>query len=438
MADRRSTPQRDSHILSGLHKARVEFNQDPKRVGRIRVRIPYLHGVTGQLNYIEPEGLPWAVPCVSGIAGDDFGTYIIPPVGSYVWVMFLMIDNNRSDPENLVYLGSSYGVKPVKDKPMNSFTEDESMSMGKWFTDSSRGETPQDIFNGKGSNYPDRGVIFKSPKGHTILYDDTDGGENFTIIDRIGQVIQFSCPVSADDNKGNTNRRGLSSALTEDQLDVEDSVPYILIKSGLNATDPESTLLQLFRDKLIVETSNFDTQEHNKTEVTHKHTKSELWDGLQNKTTSEVTPFHADINVAGEEFSSNINMTEERIRVESNDTIATLSEGEATIIVKDGIDPEMRIRDGVGSFVVGDSRFEVHKDKIEGKVYGGNTGSFLVNSDVLSLMIGSSVLAVGSDEVNINAKVINLNGSEVNVNGSLFKVNATTVDCPGSEEEEEE
>ena len=74
--------------ISGLYRAIVEDVQDPDLKGRVRIRIPSIHGMKDQRGgYISTERLPWATPAYM-VAGNDFGTYLIPSKGSVVFVMF--------------------------------------------------------------------------------------------------------------------------------------------------------------------------------------------------------------------------------------------------------------------------------------------------------------------------------------------------------------
>jgi len=67
----------------GNYRGEVLSNEDPLKLGRIKVRIfPMLAGIT------DPALLPWAVPAMplSSGAGEDFGTFCVPEVGANVWV----------------------------------------------------------------------------------------------------------------------------------------------------------------------------------------------------------------------------------------------------------------------------------------------------------------------------------------------------------------
>jgi hypothetical protein len=79
--------------LTGFYRGVVEDNVDPKKAGRIRVRVFGLH--TEKKLKVETEGipteeLPWAEPCLPIIEGSisGFGMWGIPLQGSHVMLFF--------------------------------------------------------------------------------------------------------------------------------------------------------------------------------------------------------------------------------------------------------------------------------------------------------------------------------------------------------------
>jgi uncharacterized protein involved in type VI secretion and phage assembly len=64
--------------FTGKYRGRVENNEDPMQLGRVRVSVPSVFG---------QEQNPWAMPSVP-YAGPNVGFFFIPPVGANVWVEF--------------------------------------------------------------------------------------------------------------------------------------------------------------------------------------------------------------------------------------------------------------------------------------------------------------------------------------------------------------
>lgn len=62
----------------GKYRGLVDDNDDPRRMGRIRVRVPEL---------LDDVPTGWALPCTP-YAGPNQGSFMVPPVGAGVWVEF--------------------------------------------------------------------------------------------------------------------------------------------------------------------------------------------------------------------------------------------------------------------------------------------------------------------------------------------------------------
>lgn len=221
----------------GLYCGLVEDNLDPLKIGRIKIRIPHIHGSNPNSSmFIPTSGLQWSYPCIPFFAGYDCGSFIIPPVGTYIWALPESGENSH-----YVYLGGVYGTGATTPKPMNTLDSSNSLniSMGQYFTPAGKSEIPEDL---NSMEYGQSGVIFKSQKGHTIKYSDQDGAEYFEIVDRSGQSIKFECPVSQQDNIANASRRGSSGTqpggtirIKTGNSEIEMNSEHILLKSK-NAT----------------------------------------------------------------------------------------------------------------------------------------------------------------------------------------------------------
>lgn len=77
--------------LLGTYGGTVEANQDPEKLGRLKVRVPLVYGVTTGSGYIGTNDLPWALPAGMPAGGNSKsgGFSHIPEVGDSVWVRFL-------------------------------------------------------------------------------------------------------------------------------------------------------------------------------------------------------------------------------------------------------------------------------------------------------------------------------------------------------------
>lgn len=169
-------PQPSHYSLSGAYRGRVEDDKDPEHIGRVRVRIPTMHGIDTSSagtasesdEYVTTDSLPWCpVVCVG--AGYDQGSYVIPEVGTTVFVIF-----EAGDIDKPIVIGGSYGAGKSASSLMGSMTrpdeDDESTfsdtmvrSNGAYYEVPNSNEVPSDAENSSKNK-----IIYKSPKGATI------------------------------------------------------------------------------------------------------------------------------------------------------------------------------------------------------------------------------------------------------------------------------
>ena len=140
----------------GKYRGFVVNTEDPKRLGRVRLQVPSVLGrevVTG-----------WAMPCVSYGGQKNQGFLSIPEVGAGVWVEF-----EEGDLEFPIWVGT--------------------------FWSEPGGESEIPALNGadgkelKNEQKPPTRKIIKTQKGHTIQFEDADGEEMVTIIQRINKDL---------------------------------------------------------------------------------------------------------------------------------------------------------------------------------------------------------------------------------------------------------
>lgn len=85
----------ERHLL-GFYLGVVQFNDDPEKLGRVRVHVPGL---------IEPAS-PWAFPVggAHSTGAKNLGAYDVPPVGATVLLGF-----HGGDPDRPFFLGAFHG-----------------------------------------------------------------------------------------------------------------------------------------------------------------------------------------------------------------------------------------------------------------------------------------------------------------------------------------
>src|SRR5262249_4615619 len=79
----------------GKYRGLVIANIDPEHIGRVIVQVPAVLGAI-------PSS--WAMPCVPA-AGIQAGCFIVPPIGSQVWVEF-----EQGDPDYPIWTGGFWGL----------------------------------------------------------------------------------------------------------------------------------------------------------------------------------------------------------------------------------------------------------------------------------------------------------------------------------------
>jgi len=86
---------KDSNRYYGKYRGTVVNNLDPENRGRIQAMVPDVQGVIP---------MTWAMPCLP-VAGKGSGTFLVPEIGSGVWIEF-----EQGDPEYPIWTGCFWGI----------------------------------------------------------------------------------------------------------------------------------------------------------------------------------------------------------------------------------------------------------------------------------------------------------------------------------------
>ena len=199
--------------LVGAHRARVEFNADPEQRGRIKVRLYALHGPQGtdEKKRIKTDALPWAMPVFPLAGGRDFGSFMVPAVGSDV-----VIISAGGAPDQYFYLGGYY-VTPREEREylraMEQPKHEVSMAGATEVWTAPPGpNAPTDALEMLHAT-PEVHVVAKSVKGASIVLDDKDEREAMSVIDRSGQGLFMEAEVQKGPNSKNAKQRGNKNVL---------------------------------------------------------------------------------------------------------------------------------------------------------------------------------------------------------------------------------
>ena len=79
--------------MKGFYPAIVKNNNDPKKKGRVQIKIEHLH------YNIADDFLPWAIQSIASIGStNEFGSSFIPENNSHIWVWFEGVDELMRQP----------------------------------------------------------------------------------------------------------------------------------------------------------------------------------------------------------------------------------------------------------------------------------------------------------------------------------------------------
>ncbi|MBV9158007.1 MAG: baseplate assembly protein [Acidobacteriaceae bacterium] len=95
MSTQPTSPGNNPKRFYGKYRGLVVENIDPEQIGRVLVQVP---DVLGEI----PSS--WALPCVPA-AGIQAGCFVVPPIGSQVWIEF-----EQGDPDYPIWTGGFWGL----------------------------------------------------------------------------------------------------------------------------------------------------------------------------------------------------------------------------------------------------------------------------------------------------------------------------------------
>lgn len=200
------------HRFYGKYRGIVVDNQDPSKLGRLKLRVPSVLGkdvVTG-----------WATPCAPYGGAANLGFLFIPDAGAGVWTEF-----EEGDLEFPIWSGSFWSQP-------NSTSELPKPNKG---SDGSEESAIQD---------PPTSKIIKTAKGHTLQFEDADHAEmilirssqghfmtmdqnGITVTDADANTIQFtSAGIKIEDKSENTIE------MTSDGIKMTDKAGNIIDMSS--------------------------------------------------------------------------------------------------------------------------------------------------------------------------------------------------------------
>jgi hypothetical protein len=138
----------------GKYRGLVLDNIDALQIGRILAQVPDLLGETPST---------WAMPCVPA-AGIQAGCFIVPPIGSQVWMEF-----EQGDPDYPIWSGGFWGT--VADVPIFA-TAPPAIPPGQNIVLQTTGENMV-LISDAAPTPATGGIILKSVSGAMIVVNET-------------------------------------------------------------------------------------------------------------------------------------------------------------------------------------------------------------------------------------------------------------------------
>ena len=179
----------------GKYRGIVVDNDDPDRLGRLKLQVPSLLGqdvVTG-----------WATPCAPFGGAADQGFLFIPDLKAGVWVEF-----EGGDLECPIWVGA-YWSEPDSGSQAPKPQQDDG-------SEADQVQSP-----------PTRKII-KTGKGHTIQLEDKDGEESIIVREGVkGHLV-----VLGPDGVKVVDATGNSIELTDSAMTLTAKVPFTIDASG--------------------------------------------------------------------------------------------------------------------------------------------------------------------------------------------------------------
>jgi uncharacterized protein involved in type VI secretion and phage assembly len=134
----------------GKYRGMVMNNIDPMQIGRLQVQVPDVTGLAPAT---------WAMPCLP-MAGIQNGMFVVPIIGSGVWVEF-----EQGDIDHPIWVGCFWGS--AAEVPALAKLTPPALSAITFQTPLQNGLTISDMAG------PTGGIMLKSATGATLIVNDT-------------------------------------------------------------------------------------------------------------------------------------------------------------------------------------------------------------------------------------------------------------------------
>lgn len=214
----------------GKYRATVVEINDPEYRGRIRVTCPLVYGKLKNTDSLVKS--PWVLPCFPYSGSQNMGGFAIPPVDSCVWIEF-----EQGDPDKPIWVGSWIKAPAATGThaPREAVADEGASGTG------AGDDAPTPQTGGPNKDIPTN-TVWRTPGGHVIEVDDTEGQLKVKITDSGGQFILLR----PEDGKGggpkilikgaNGQYIWISGKSGENKIEIKDkSGNYVLLDAEDNS-----------------------------------------------------------------------------------------------------------------------------------------------------------------------------------------------------------
>ena len=380
--------------VNAMYVGIVEDTNDPRGLGRIKVRIPALHGsATNQSFYMPTKQIPWASPAMFGGGTNDMGQYIVPVKGSQVTVTFELDSFNKPMYMGTIPTNTSGKTKKYNDnkkiydgKKVDIVSNDRIKDLKSSSSTASGAKKGKTL---KERNSTGKTVLYKSLKGATVMIDDEDGSENITFMDATGQMLQIGNDSgSALPRRGSKTKPG-KSAKTYMSLKNGLGDAVTITKGKVNIKTAGKEEIDLSEGKVKVTTSSDDYLQMEEGDIT-----------LTNSGGDKVSLKEGIIQIETE--------TGDIINLEDGKASITTSAGE-TISMEEG---KVEVTSKTNKISMDGTKIEI--DNGTGKMsLDGNKASVSNGTSSVNLNGGSATISNGSGTLSFNGGDLLLNGARL-------------------------
>ncbi len=207
--------------LAFTYAGTVENNEDPLKLGRLKVRVPHVFGSdsTGS-GYIPVNDLPWALPAGMPAGGSNAsgGFSQIPAVGDCVWVRFL-----DGEPEKPIWEWGSQTQAQAKKLQLHEYAEKQQSSQ------TVTGAPDRAILSryGHSLEIKEHKVTLTTKEGYQIVLDGSGGTSGGSVALRTPKG-QF---VSLNDLDNEVVSQSVDTNVVSGQTVILNSAKDILLKT---------------------------------------------------------------------------------------------------------------------------------------------------------------------------------------------------------------